>query len=58
VCWLCHCQDELRTAFLSRQAEDATVVVFVAYREAIETALREGKPILMDELRLPQGSPI
>jgi hypothetical protein len=27
-------------------------------REAIETALREGKPILMDELRLPQGSPI
>lgn len=26
--------------------------------EAIESALRDGKPILTDDLRLPQGSPI
>lgn len=39
-------------------AESGTDEALVAEWEAIEGALRDGKPILTDELRLPQGSPI
>ena len=39
-------------------ADSATGVSLEAEWQAIESSLRDGKEILTDELRLPQGSPI